>query len=184
MPECAILLRPGAPSRAGEVDEMAPVLRSVYDKVLEIKGPGHIEGGDILTTATEILVGLFERTDTAGVKELSRLVAKWGYEVRTVNTPKGILHFKTDCALLDSETILSTKLHDASGRFAGYRVIHSCENEEAAANAVRFNQFVLMPAIFPKTAECLRHAGYDVREINNTECAKLDGGISLLSLRF
>jgi len=30
----------------------------------------------------------------------------------------------------------------------------------------------------------LRENGYEVREINNTECAKIDGGMSCLSLRF
>ena len=42
---------------------------------------------------------------------------------------------------------------------------------------------VIMPAGFPKTVASLREAGYEVREINNTECAKIDGGMSCLSLR-
>jgi dimethylargininase len=41
-----------------------------------------------------------------------------------------------------------------------------------------------MAANFPKTAQMLREHGYEVREINNTECAKIDGGMSCLSLRF
>lgn len=182
--EGAVLMRPGAPSRMGEVAEMAPALREQYDEVLEIKGPGCIEGGDILTTAKEILVGKSARTDAAGVAELRALVSRWGYTVREVQTPEGVLHFKTDCSLLDAETILSTERLAASGCFEGYRVIHTGEGEEAAANSIRYNQFVLMPAGFPITAARLRDAGYDVREISNTECAKLDGGMSCLSLRF
>ena len=50
LPQGAILMRSGAPTRAGEVAQMAPVLRGLYDEVLEISGPGCIEGGDILTT--------------------------------------------------------------------------------------------------------------------------------------
>jgi len=184
LPEGAILMRPGAPSRAGEVAEMAATLRTEYDDVRAITGLGFIEGGDILTTAKEILVGRSARTDEAGVAELTKLVADWGYNVREVHTPEGVLHFKTDCSLLDGQTILATKRLDASGCFKDYRVIHTADGEEAAANAIRFNQFVLMPAGFPKTAEKLRRAGYEVREIGNTECAKLDGGMSCLSLRF
>jgi dimethylargininase len=183
LPEGAVLMRPGAPSRAGEVEQMASTLRTLCDEVLEIKGPGFIEGGDILTTGREILVGLSERTNLAGVEELTRLVAKWGYRVRTVTTPEGVLHFKTDCSLLNADTILSTKRLAASGCFEGYNVIHTCDGEDAAANAIRYNQFVVMPAHFPKTAARLRDAGFEVREINNTECAKLDGGMSCLSLR-
>ena len=184
LPQGAILMRPGAPTRAGEVGEIAATLHTHYEQIHEIMGPGFIEGGDILTTAKEILVGRSARTDAAGVAELQSLVADWGYTVREVQTPEGVLHFKTDCSLLDAETILSTKRLDASGCFAGYRVIHTYEGEEAAANAIRFNQFVIMPAGFPKTADRLREAGYEVREINNSECAKLDGGMSCLSLRF
>jgi dimethylargininase len=181
--EGAILMRPGAQTRAGEVAEMAPALRGFYDEVPAIE-TGFIEGGDILTTAKEILVGRSARTDAKGVAELTKLVAPWGYSVREVFTPEGVLHFKTDCSLLDGETILATKRLDASGCFKGYNVIHTADGEEAAANAIRYNQFVIMAAGFPKTADRLRAAGYTVQEINNTECAKLDGGMSCLSLRF
>ena len=116
--------------------------------------------------------------------ELAKIVEDWGYNLREVFTPEGVLHFKTDCSLLDGETILTTKRLDASGCFDGYRTIHTHEGEEAAANSIRFNNLVLMPAGFPRTAETLDLAGYEVGQINNSECAKLDGGMSCLSLRF
>ena len=131
-----------------------------------------------------MLVGRSARTDAAGVAELKAILDSWGHALREVETPPGVLHFKTDCSLLDGDTVLSTRRLDASGCFRGYRVIHTAEGEEAAANAIRFNQFVLMPAGFPGTAETLRKAGYEVREIGNSECARLDGGMSCLSLRF
>lgn len=184
LPQGAVLMRPGAPSRLGEVAEMAPTLRDVYDDVRQISGPGHIEGGDILVTGREILVGRSDRTDADGVAELVSIVANWGHTVREVFTPPGVLHFKTDCSLVDANTILSTRRLDASGCFEGYRVLHVADGEEAAANCIRFNQYVLCPAGFPRTSEMLRHAGYEVVEINNSECAKLDGGMSCLSLRF
>lgn len=182
--DCAILMRPGAPSRLGEVAEIAPAIRAQYEGVFEITGPGFIEGGDILTTAREVLVGKSARTDAAGVAELREIIAPFGYTLREVQTPPDVLHFKTDCSLLDARTILATQRLDASGCFTGYRVLHTAEGEEAAANSIRFNQFVLMPAGFPKTADMLRSNGYEVREIGNTECAKIDGGMSCLSLRF
>jgi dimethylargininase len=73
---------------------------------------------------------------------------------------------------------------DASGCFADYPVIHTCHGEEAAANSIRFNQPVLMPAGFPRTRDHLQAMGYEVRELNNSECAKLDGGMFCLSVRF
>lgn len=184
LPEGAVIMRPGAPSRLGEAAEMAPHLIALYGQVLRIAGPGHIEGGDILVTEREILVGRSARTDAAGIAELTALVIPWGHTVREVFTPPGVLHFKTDCSLLDGETILATPRLAASDCFDGYRVIHTGEGEEAAANAIRFNDLVLLPAGFPRTCDALLAAGYTVREIGNSECAKLDGGMSCLSLRF
>jgi len=184
LPEVAILMRPGAESRAGEVEHMAPVLRDLYEQVVAIDGPGFIEGGDILTTSREILVGRSARTDSAGIAELAAIVKHWDYHLREVVTPPGVLHFKTDCSLLDAETILATRRLDATGCFEGYRVIHTADGEEAAANSIRYNDLLVMPAGFPQTQERLLQAGYEVHEINNSECAKLDGGMSCLSLRF
>lgn len=185
LPEGAVVMRPGAPTRLGEAAEMAPHLQRLYGAVKQISGAAaFIEGGDILTTETEILVGRSARTNAAGVAELTALVADWGHRVREVFTPPGVLHFKTDCSLLDGETILSTKRLDASGCFAGYKVIHVAEGEEACANTIRFNNLVIMPAGFPRTRDVLDAAGYSMCEIGNSECAKLDGGMSCLSLRF
>jgi dimethylargininase len=185
LPQGAVVMRPGAPSRLGEAAEMAPHLRALYGEVVTISGPdSFIEGGDILTTETEVLVGRSARTNAAGIAELARLIAPWGHQVREVHTPPGVLHFKTDRSLLDAETILSTTRLSASGCFAGYHVIDVPEGEEAAANTIRFNDLVLMPAGFPRTRDAILAAGFTVREIGNSECAKLDGGMSCLSLRF
>lgn len=184
LPEGAVLMRPGAPSRQGEVAMMEPALAAFYPMLHRITGPGTIEGGDILFTGREILVGRSARTDAAGIAELAAITAPWGHPLREVATPADVLHFKTDCSLLDAGTILATPRLDATGCFAAYRVIHTAPGEEAAANTIRFNRLVLMPAGFPATAKRLRAAGYAVREIGNTECARLDGGMSCLSLRF
>ena len=185
LPQGAVVMRPGAPSRLGEAAIMMPHLAALYGQVLQIsEADSFIEGGDILVTETEVLVGRSARTNGAGIAELTRLLAPWGYAVREVFTPPGVLHFKTDCSLLDGDTILSTKRLAASGCFAGYRVIHTADGEEASANAIRFNDVVLTADGFPHTHQALVQAGYNVRVIGNSECAKLDGGMSCLSLRF
>ena len=63
-------------------------------------------------------------------------------------------------------------------------MLDGADGEEAAATAIRVNNLVLMAAGFARTAEMLDREGYEVVEIDNTDCAKLDGGMSCLSLRF
>lgn len=183
LPEGIILMRPGAPSRLGEVAHMEPVLARLCPGLRRIDAPGHIEGGDILFTGREVLVGLSARTDRAGLAQLQPILEGWGHRLRIVDTPPEVLHFKTDCALLDEQTVLATRRLAATGCFDGYRVLFVPDGEEAAANVIRFNDIVLMPAGFPETAAMLDKADYAIREIDNTDCALLDGGMSCLSLR-
>ncbi len=182
--EGAVLLRPGASSRRGEPQTLAPTLSRFYDQIDAVESPGFIDGGDVLTRERDILVGLSARTNRLGAEALREIVRPWGYRVRILRTPPDILHFKTDCSLLDEDTLLSTRRLSATGCFDGYRLIHTAEGEEAAANTVRCNDLVLMPKGFAKTADRLVQAGYTVKEIDNSEAAKLDGGMSCLSLRF
>lgn len=182
--EGAVILRPGAPSRFAESQAMAKNLENLYKDVRYLTGTGFIEGGDILTTEIEILVGRSARTDAVGIQELASVVNDWGYKLREVHTPKDVLHFKTDCSLLDEETILSTPRLASSGCFSNYRVIDVAEGEEPAANSIRFNNKVFMPVGYPITAERVSQAGFDVQLLPNSECHKIDGGLSCLSLRF
>ena len=184
LPEGAIVLRPGAATRMAEADLIEPVLRRHYADVRRIGSPGTVDGGDVLVTGSEIVVGRSARTDAQGVAELAEAVADWGRRVREVVTPPGVLHLKTHCSLLDAETILSTRVLADSGCFDGYRVIEVDAAEEPAANCIRVNDAVLMPEGFPRTAATVRDAGFAVITVPNDECARIDGGLSCLSLRF
>lgn len=182
--EGAVIMRPGAPTRLGEAEQIRPEIEKLFSEVKQIKGPGFIEGGDILTTEKEILVGRSARTNSEGINELQHCVEPWGYIVCEVHTPADILHFKTDCSLLDGDTILSTSRLGRTGCFEGYNVIEVYEGEEACANTIRVNDKVIMPAGFPKTQKKLETQGFDIITVGNEQAAKLDGGMSCLSLRF
>lgn len=178
----ATVLRPGAPTRAGEADAIVADLEERFATVARV-GEGFVDGGDILVTASEILVGLSARTDDTGAEALRAAVAPTGLPVRIVETPPGVLHFKTDCAIVDDATIFSTARLAASGCFDGYTVIECPAGEEAAANLIRVNDHVLMRTGFPQTEALLRDRGYNVITVRADEAARIDGGLSCMSLR-
>ena len=183
-PEGAILLRPGAASRLGETAQLAPVLRRRFDRVLELPAPGFADGGDVLVTPDTVMIGLSDRTDSVGAKALLGLLAELGRKGVVVATPPGVLHFKSDCSLLDSQTVLATRRLSVSGIFAGLEVINTPDGEEGAANALRINDRVFLGAGFPKTADLLARAGYEVVPLATAEVAKVDAGLSCMSLRW
>ncbi len=182
--EAAILLRPSAPSRRGETEEIAPVLHDLFDKVLQLPQPGHVEGGDILLTQESVLIGLSARTNRTGADALIECLKTFGYTSEIVNTPKGILHLKTECSLLDETTILVTRRMEQSGIFDGFRKIVLPEGEEPAANAIRINKSLLVSTNYPRTIELLDHNGYSVVPVKTTEIQKIDAGLSCMSLRW
>ena len=182
LPEGAVLLRPGTASRAGEGEHLVPTLEAF--RPLVRLPQGHVDGGDILVTAREVVVGLSGRTDAEGFEALQAILSRWGYTARRVTLPAGLLHLKTGCSLLDDTTVLVTADLAASGLFGGYDLVVLPDGEAAAANAIRVNDRVLVPAGFPRTAGLLADLDYDVIEVATSQAALLDGGLSCLSLRF
>ena len=182
--EGAILLRPGAAARAGEVAELAPALREKFDTVLELSAPGFADGGDVLATPRAVMIGLSARTDRTGAEALLACLGELGHKGTIVETPAGVLHFKTDCALLDEDSVRVTARLARSGVFDGFRQVRVPDGEEAAANALRVNDVVLIAAGFPKTIDLLDGLGYRVVPVATAEIGRIDAGLSCMSLRW
>lgn len=179
----AIQLRPGAPTRAGEGAEIAPTLARRFERVLSLE-TGTAEGGDILNTPQGVLIGQSARTNADGARALVALLKQIGLTGIPVQTPPGVLHFKSDCSLLDDETILSTPALAASGVFDGFRVVLTPVGEQGAANAIRVNDVVFLSAGYPRTADALTQLGFRIVTLQTREIAKIDAGLSCMSLRW
>lgn len=182
--EGAILLRPGAPTRLGEAEELRSVLMRRFARVLELTGDEHADGGDVLVTQAAVFIGLSARTSSKGAAALADKLAELGKPARIVQTPPGVLHFKTAVSLLDEETVLATAPMAASGLFGTFRVITVPAGEEAAANALRVNDRVLLGDSFPRTLELLARHGFWLVPLGVGEIGKLDAGLSCMSLRW
>jgi dimethylargininase len=181
--EGAIQLRPGHATREREANEMAPVLRRRFSRVVEL-ARGTADGGDVLATDQGVFIGQSARTSAEGAQALVEALAELGLRGRAVQTPPGVLHFKSDCSLLDEETVLATPALAASGVFEGFRVALTPEGEQGAANAIRINDHVFLAAQYPRTADMLTQLGFRIVTLATREIAKIDAGLSCMSLRW
>jgi len=181
--EAAIVLRPGAPSRAAEALELTAALEARFPHVLRL-GDGFADGGDILVTPGRVLIGLSSRTDPAGARALGALLASIGRNSEIVEVPRGTLHLKSDCSLVDEETVLATGELGASGVLKGLRALVVPREERGAANALRVNDTVFVRQDCPRTEEMLARRGVNVVALPATEIAKIDAGLSCMSLRW
>jgi dimethylargininase len=183
LPEGAIILRPGAASRVGEASQTATALSGLGLELKKIDAPGAVDGGDILVTGSIVLVGLSARTNQAGFESLRQILAGWGYEARAVHTPADVLHFKSDCNILDDNMLLCTSRLAGDPHLRDFSILTVPPGEEAAANSIRVNDAVLVPQGFPGTAELLAGAGFDIVLVKTSQAALADGGLSCMSLR-
>ena len=178
-----IILRPGAPSRFGEHNVFRNEAKNIFEEVFEVNN-GKIEGGDILRINDRFIIGLSNRTNKEGAIELEKTLSHLGAKVTITNTPNGVLHFKSDCSLLDDETILQTKKMSLTGFFENqFKVINVPEGEEIVANSLRVNNYLLVPKGFEKTYELLSKS-YKIILAKVDEISKVDAGLSCMSLRW
>ena len=182
-PEAAIVLRPGAPSRAGERAFLRPTLEQLFEQVIDLP-VGHADGGDVLVLPDKVLIGLSARTDREGAEALIAVLATIGYRGVIAETPREVLHLKTASSLLDEETVLSTRALAATGIFAGLRVIEVPDGEEGGANVLRVNDRVLAGAHYPRILEALDAHGLNVMPLENAAIAMIDAGFTCMSLRW
>lgn len=179
----AIVLRPGAQTRLGEVTQIEPALGRHFERVLRLQ-TGFADGGDMLRTPDGMLIGLSKRTNRAGAAELRGLLQQLGINARIVNTPADTLHLKSDCSLIGEDHILCTAALAASGLFDEYRKLIVPASETRAANSLRLNDTLLVGEEFPLTLDLLRSNGYTVRALPVRAIGKLDAGLSCMSLRW
>jgi dimethylargininase len=69
-------------------------------------------------------------------------------------------------------------------QFRNFDLVRVSLQESYAANCVRVNDRVLVPAGFPGILEELRRRGFSPLALDMSEFQKMDGGLSCLSLRF
>jgi len=179
----AVLLRPGAASRRGEAEALAPTLEGHFERVPRLPR-GSVDGGDVLVLPEKVLIGLSARTTREGAEALRECLAVLGLTGVVVQSPRDVLHLKSDCSLLDAETVLTTSRLSRSGIFSGFRELIVPPGEEAAANALRVNGHVLVGRDYPRTQERLVSAGFRIVPLATSEIAKIDAGLSCMSLRW
>jgi dimethylargininase len=181
--DTAVVLRPGAPTRTGEASEIARVLEHRFARVLHLC-EGYVDGGDVFATPGTVFIGLSTRTTAEGAQALVGLLDRIGLRGVVVSTPRDVLHLKSDCSLLDDETVFATGRLAATGIFDDSRIVRVPDGEEGAANAVRVNDRVLISDGYPRTADLLGRLGFKIVPLATREVAKLDAGLSCMSLRW
>jgi dimethylargininase len=177
----AVITRPGAPSRRGEVDAVAAALADLAT-VVRMDAPATLDGGDCLRLGRTIYVGRSARTNEAGVAALEAAFELLGVRVVPVAMPADVLHLKCVCSPLGDDRVLLARGTIPAETFAGAHVIWVPPDERYAANAVAVGDGVIIADGFPATRELLERAGLRTIAVACSEVRKADGSLTCQSL--
>ena len=178
--EVAVITRPGAESRRGERASVAPVL-SEYRELVAIAAPGTLDGGDVLRLGRTLYVGLSTRTNEDGARQLGRLIERFGYRVRAVQTA-ACLHLKSAVTALDADRVLLNPEWVDARLFASLEVVRVAPEEPHAANVLRIGGAIVAAAAHVRTIDGLRARGCEVTTVDVSELAKAEAGVTCCSL--
>jgi dimethylargininase len=182
----AILTRPGAESREGEVTAMAGALLRFFPTLAQIDAPGTLDAGDVCEAGDHVFIGISHRTNASGAEQLATWLLQFGITASTVDIRSidSILHLKSGIAAIEPRRLVLIEALAEHRAFTGYDIVRVPVGEEYGANCVRVNDAIFVSAGQPEFDARLRALGYTLEVLDMSEYRKMDGGLSCLSLRF
>ena len=181
-PEVAVITIPGAPARQGEQHTIQAELAQ-HRPLANIVDPGRVDGGDVLMVDRHFYIGISDRTDPAGARQLGGILESYGYTWSEISVGEG-LHLKSSVNYVGRNTLLLTSPFENMNLFDSYTKIVLSEADAYAANTLWINDTLLVPRGFPRVCKALTQQGLAIIELDVSEMAKMDGGLTCLSLRF
>ncbi|HEX3578628.1 MAG TPA: arginine deiminase family protein [Thermoanaerobaculia bacterium] len=178
--ELAVMTRPGAQSRRGELGAVEAVLAE-YRTIVRIEAPATIDGGDVLQLDDVLYVGRSLRTTDEGIAQLRGLTAPYGYRVVAVDV-SGCLHLKSAVTRVSGDALLMNRRWVSPANFDGWRIIDVDGAEPSAANALRIGESVIFPEELRRMRRKLEAEGIEVIAVPAGELAKAEGGVTCCSL--
>lgn len=182
----AVITRPGAASRLGEIEEIKPVLLDHYWQLGEIREPATVDGGDVCEADGMFFIGISHRTNEAGAEQLAAFLAEFGYTSALIDVREvgNILHLKSGLAYLGGNRLLVIDELKDQQALSNYELIDIDPAEAYAANCLLINDRVFMASGFAGLQRKLEALDYETIGLEMSEFQKMDGGLSCLSLRF
>ncbi len=180
--EAAIICPLGTETRRKEAPSLAAALEP-FRKLAHVKLPGRLEGGDVLRIGKKIFVGLTQRSNAEGIRQLAVITEHFGYDLTAVPVT-GCLHLKSAVTYLGRNTLLGNREWFHWKRFEGFDWVDVDPAESHAGNALAIGESIVFPASFPKTRARIEAKGFRVEPLDISELQKAESGLTCSSLLF
>lgn len=173
----AVITRPGAPERRGEVAGSAEVIGDLGYQLAMISAPATLDGGDVMQVGDRMYVGIGGRTTPSACDQLAEV-----FDIDVIAVPvTKVLHLKSAVTALPDGTVIGfPPIVDDPAVFERFLPVP----EEPGSHIVALDpETVLMAASAPQTAQLLADRGLRVVSVDISEFEKMEGCVTCLSVR-
>ncbi|CAB3375126.1 N(G),N(G)-dimethylarginine dimethylaminohydrolase 1 isoform X2 [Cloeon dipterum] len=182
----ALITRPGAPHRQGEVDTVRAVLKKELGlPIVEISDEAaKLDGGDVLFTGREFFVGLSEWTNEAGARALAASFPEFSVTPIKVSEPrhlKALVSMAAPDVLCVSKGAASQEVLRRIEREASFSYQTLTVPEDSAANVLSVNGTLIHRSAAEAPETCKHLEGkpeLQRRQLSVSELAKVGAGLS------
>ena len=176
----AVMTRPGAPSRRGEVETIAESLAQ-YLAIERLTAPATLDGGDVFIMNGTVHVGRSERTNEAGISQLAEIASRHDLETTPINVSE-VLHLKSAVHPINEWTVVVTPGTVDEALLSDLRVLHEAPGERHRFSALPLPGTVVVDETAPRTNEMVAALGIEVAPIDVSEIRAADGGLTCMSI--
>ncbi len=193
MPEGAVMARPGAAPRAGEVRLAAAALAEAGVPILGMpRGDAQFEGADALWLDAEtVLIGVGHRTNQAGACWLTAVLGDFAVKTHTISLPPGVQHLLGIVNFVAPDLAI-VRGHKAPQPLLSVLAAHGVEAvsmpqgpEIDARFAMNFvtlcDRTIVMPAGCPDAANRFEEHGITVHTLDISAYQAAAGGLGCLT---
>ena len=184
-PRGYIRLRMGLDSRKGEEEWMATILDSLGEPCAGvIEAPGTVEGGDIILAGNVAFLGHSQRTNSAGIDQISKFLINMGYEVRIHRLEFRYLHLGGAMSMIGTQRVLCCRGVFPEGFFKGFDTVEVPHRGPSTGNVICLatNEVIANVAENAEAIQALEERGVRVHSIDLSEFRKGTGGPTCLIL--
>ena len=183
-----VAARPGEAARRREVASVLACARTLAPTaaVAEIREPGTLDGGDVITYGGRVAIGVSARTNEAGARQLAAMVRSIGYQAFLCPVD-GRLHLASAVSPVGPKRLIGTPSGFGSLDAAGPEVAPDeverlviPDDQVAGANVLAIGGRCFIAMGSPAAVAALRRTGASVVEVELDEFLRADGGPTCL----
>lgn len=181
-PDGYIELIPGIDTREAEGGWMASALDQIGEPCAgKIRFPGCVDGGDVVLFNKVVFIGLSQRTNKEGARQLSNILKPMGYETRRVPLPDNILHLDKVLMPVNPDNLIVCKNIVEDSVLDGFGFFPIEFNESSTANIICLgDNNVIIGDSNTGAIKCLEKQNINIHKLAISEFVKGAGGPNCL----